>query len=87
MRPPICAVCGRDLRHSDEGELVQFADHAPLADGVCGHPQGLEWFCLRHIGRARRLAHLPASTAIASISRFRVVNAIRNLFQSMPRDK
>ena len=72
MRPPICAVCGRDFRHDLEnddlsGGTVRFSDFINLPEGKVGHPNGLEWFCSQHIRKAKTLSHLTAKQAILYI--------------------
>lgn len=72
MKPPICAVCGKDFASrkifSDEGgDEVEFADFAPLPSNVGGHPRGVEWICDEHLPAALQLRVLPARTAIDEI--------------------
>ena len=74
MRPPICAVCGKDFREdlkNDDisGGSVRFADYISLPEGRVGHPHGLEWFCSQHIRKAKILTHLLAKQAIEYIRR------------------
>ena len=69
MRPPICACCGLDFRDDDlhsetSGGLVRFADYEPLPEGMVGHPEGLAWFCSKHITAARALTAYPLSEAL-----------------------
>jgi hypothetical protein len=55
MRPPICAICDKDL-DGGEGGLVYFAkrpsdiewDEKMKRLGRVGHPPYAEWFCDRH---------------------------------------
>jgi hypothetical protein len=65
MKPPICAACG--ARFDPDAATVRFADYRPLPDGMVGHPEGLLWFCGRHLESARALAHLTAASAVAEI--------------------
>jgi hypothetical protein len=76
MRPPICAFCHLDFRHSDtEGGLVHFALTVEEREfnkrfdekGYTGHPKGLDWFCGEHIEKARSLAHLTLGAALAEM--------------------
>jgi hypothetical protein len=80
MRPPICDLCGARFE-PEAGGMVRFADYEPLPDGMVGHPQGLEWFCPRHIARARKLSHLPSGTAITRLQRTHPLEALRRLFR------
>ncbi len=48
-------------------DTVNFADFQPLPQGVCGHPAGMEWFCPRHLAKARRLSHLLTAEAVRLI--------------------
>ena len=68
MRPPICEVCHEmfDSRHLNQ-HLIEFKDYKPLANGICGHPDGLGWFCHLHLSSAKHLTHLPMREAIAQI--------------------
>lgn len=66
MKPPICAVCGRDFDPAEEGGLVQVGTgREPWWDGIVdpeevaehgpptGHPAGEAWFCGDHVEPAR----------------------------------
>jgi hypothetical protein len=66
MKPPICEFCGNDFRGDSplRGELVRFADYAPLPEGIVGHPQGLAWFCGEHLEVARSLQERPLPEAL-----------------------
>ena len=75
MRPPICAVCDRDFRDDLEesdlaGDLVTFIDYEALPEGMVGHPKGVEWFCSKHIRKAKILSHLSSKVAIYQIRQF-----------------
>lgn len=63
MKPPICHLCGQPV--DGAGDLVRFADFVPLPDGMTGHPHGLEWFCVRHVDRARALSGRSIDDAMA----------------------
>lgn len=67
MRPPICAICGKDFRdNSKEGGLLKFklteADKESLKKfdqkGFVGHPPATEWFCGEHYNIAKELTNL-----------------------------
>jgi hypothetical protein len=67
MEPPICALCGKDFRHSEnEGGLVYFSmtekDKAwhdrQREKGFIGHPPEAAWFCGEHYEEAKKLSHL-----------------------------
>jgi hypothetical protein len=74
MKPPKCPVCGLSIHNLPERrqgqplfasfELVEFSNYRGLPDGISGHPEGLEWFCLEHAGQAKKLAHLPLNEAL-----------------------
>ena len=75
MRPPICAVCDRDFRDDLEdndlaGDVVTFIDYEDLPEGMVGHPKGVEWFCSKHIKKAKILSHLSSKVAIYQIQQF-----------------
>jgi len=56
MKPPQCDVCGLRFDPTDGGGLVYFADHESLPDGMTGHPQGGEWYCVQHYDAADALS-------------------------------
>ena len=74
MRPPICAICDKDL-DVGEGGLVYFAkrpsdvewdEEMERLDRV-GHPPYVEWFCNQHLPRARELKHLTIDKAFETL--------------------
>ena len=72
MLPPICGICDLDFRHELEsdkssGGLVKFSDYKQLSGQVTGHPNGLAWFCAKHLKDAEYLSSLPQSVAIAQL--------------------
>ena len=72
MKPPICSLCNRDFRsehfhYKSGGDLVQFADYEPLAQGIAGHPRGLAWFCRDHLEQARAYAFMPCAVALSTL--------------------
>lgn len=77
MMPPRCPICGLSIRNlpaelenkplSEVFELVEFKDYAPLPNGMSGHPQGMEWFCVEHAKAARTLRHLDSAAAIDAL--------------------
>ena len=74
MKPPMCALCLRSLddvkvRCGLAGDLVAFADHRPLPDGLVGHPHGLAWFCGDHLAAATALADRPVDEAMETLRR------------------
>jgi hypothetical protein len=74
MKPPICELCGRafsaELAYRNTGgDTIEFADYAPLPQGMVGHPQGLVWLCDRHLAAGRALAALPWPEAKARLER------------------
>ena len=66
MRPPFCAYC-REL--TEGASQVAFADYYPLPDGIIGHPDGLEWFCAKHVASAVKYRHLTVDEALKKIDR------------------
>ena len=74
MKPAICPVCGRSAIEA-HGDMVEFADYAPLPEGYLGHPQGLEWFCDEHLSAAQAASGKPSEEAIKSLKQqYGVVN-------------
>ncbi len=75
MKPPICHLCGRDFvdevltGRTDGGEFVRFKDYQPLDDDAAGHPQGAEWFCIKHRDAARKLSGLAIEEAMKKLRR------------------
>jgi len=69
MRPPICAICDREIREHPDlmFDLVRFADFEAI-EGP-GHPDGLEWFCSDHIKLAKDRELLFTSDAIRQIKK------------------
>ena len=72
MRPPECAICGSDFEPGDKGGLVhfkkRFSDNVWIRkmkriNGV-GHPPYAEWFCGKHIDRAKELSNLTVNKAM-----------------------
>lgn len=77
MRPPICEICGEDIE-GEEGDLVSFArspsdenwhEQARKDPGFVGHPPEMEWFCGKHIARARELSHLTRAEAMQLLTK------------------
>lgn len=73
MKPAICHLCKRDCRSENfhtggGGDYVKFADFIPLPQGACGHPQGLEWFCYKHLPSAQVLTYLPEKDALEKLN-------------------
>lgn len=66
MRPPICRLCADDRVNTalEGGDWLAFADYAALPDGMTGHPEGLEWFCQRHLPAARAHVQWPLAHAL-----------------------
>ena len=68
MRPPICEVCHWDGRdQAGDFGLVQFSDYRPLPDGITGHPEGMGWFCNRHLAAARARRNMTLAEAVDEI--------------------
>ncbi|MCF2144794.1 MAG: hypothetical protein ACTSXO_00620 [Candidatus Heimdallarchaeota archaeon] len=74
MRPPICAICDKDLGEGEGGLIYfkqRFSDRVwerkmQRINGV-GHPPNAEWFCEKHYPRAKELQDLTIDKAIAII--------------------
>lgn len=73
MRPPICAICGKDFRADlTKGGSVTFtlteADKESKRklekSGMVGHPAACEWFCQRHLKAAKKYSHLSLQEAL-----------------------
>ncbi|MFC1669271.1 hypothetical protein ACFL20_02695 [Spirochaetota bacterium] len=70
MRPPVCAICGKDLT-GDDGGLIYFKkcpkdiewDIRMEKEGMAGHPPYAEWFCGEHHIKAIELKGHTASEA------------------------
>ncbi len=71
MRPPICYSCRKRFSPSKEGGKVRFKlseedkvyNKRFEKEGFVGHPKGLEWFCEKHIEKAKSLKHLTIKEA------------------------
>jgi len=73
MRPPICAICGKDFREDlNEGGSISFVlsesdkqyNKKLQQSGIVSHPAGLEWFCSKHYKIAINHTHLTLDEAI-----------------------
>jgi len=72
MKPPICIICYKEFRDSDEGGLVYFEKSksderwikAMKVEGLTGHPPYADWFCDKHYAAAKELSHLTIPEAI-----------------------
>ncbi len=72
MRPPECGICHDDMMDDDEGGLVYFKERPSDIEwdkkmekkGMDGHPPYCDWFCKKHIKKARELKHLPINEAM-----------------------
>ena len=72
MKPPVCALCGRDFRERwlhdrGGGELVRFADYEPLPPCHVGHPRGAAWFCETHAEAAAALSRSSLGDALRAL--------------------
>lgn len=64
MKPPVCAVC--ELEFDPQlGESLRFKDFSALPETVCGQPNGMEWFCEKHINAAAELRELDLESALS----------------------
>lgn len=75
MRPPICAICDKDFDLDSKGDLLEFVESEEdkqfnqrlAASGHTGHPAHQEWFCAKHIKKARKLTHLTRREALQAL--------------------
>jgi hypothetical protein len=75
MRPPICAVCGKESMESGEMSLISFKktksdkkwERKSKKKGFVGHPPWKEWFCKEHAKQARKLSHLSVGEAMEEL--------------------
>jgi hypothetical protein len=75
MLPPICCICDKDFRDSDEAEggLVYFKkrpsdlewEKKMEEEHSTGHPPYAEWFCSEHYQKAKELEELNIDEAMA----------------------
>ena len=72
MRPPECCICGKDMRMTDEGDLIYFKKRPEDEEWIknmeendmVGHPPYAEWFCADHYKNAKKLEHLTIDEAM-----------------------
>ncbi|HUU89343.1 MAG TPA: hypothetical protein VMX17_16535 [Candidatus Glassbacteria bacterium] len=73
MRPPECAICGKEFEPGEKGGVIyfkkRFSDQVwerkmKRINGV-GHPPYAEWFCENHYERADELRNLSIDKAMA----------------------
>ncbi len=77
MRPPICIICDKDFRDSDEGGVIYFKKRKSdkkwtemmEKKGMVGHPPYAEWFCGEHFESAKALEHLHIDEALKILSK------------------
>ncbi|TFF97318.1 MAG: hypothetical protein EU547_04665 [Promethearchaeota archaeon] len=77
MRPPICAICGKESMEPDDIGLVSFAktesnkkwEKKSKKKGFVGHPPWQEWFCKDHIKEAKKLTHLSLGEAMEKLNK------------------
>lgn len=67
MKPAICSVCGISIIQSNNGDWVIFSNYKSLDDEEIGHPEGLEWFCEKHLEKAKSLSELKSTEALAKL--------------------
>ena len=75
MRPPICALCDRDV-DPGQGGLVEFAktggddawyERARKEPGFVGTPPHVDWFCAEHVEAASALADRSRQEALREL--------------------
>ena len=72
MRPPMCAICGKEDFDLKKGGLVYFAlrtsdqkwEKKMKDKGMVGHPPYAEWFCEKHFPKAKELENLTIDKAM-----------------------
>lgn len=75
MRPPVCAICGKEFDPSEEGGVIYFAkrqsdikwDKKMEEIGGVGHPPYADWFCSEHYPQAKELAGETISDAMKKL--------------------
>jgi len=68
MKPALCAICGLAASDDKGGDWVEFSNYQASAEKILMHPDGLEYFCSKHINEVQRLHSLSSGEAIAKIS-------------------
>ena len=65
MRPPICAVCRKRFAPSEGGKIYfkvseddKVYKEKLKEPGFTGHPPNLEWFCGKHLAKAKEYSDL-----------------------------
>lgn len=85
MRPPICAICGKDFGDAGiSGDWVSFelTDEEKKYNkkfkepGFVGHPAGLEWFCDDHLQGAEEYSFLTLKEALPHIQTYEPISII-----------
>lgn len=75
MRPPECAICGKEFEPGEKGGIIyfkkRFSDRVwerkmKRIDGV-GHPPYAEWFCSEHYPQAEELKDQTIDKAMAKL--------------------
>ncbi|NHI92885.1 MAG: hypothetical protein EAX96_10320 [Candidatus Lokiarchaeota archaeon] len=75
MRPPKCAICGDEDFDLNIGGLIYFKKRQKDIDwekrmnetGGVGHPPYAEWFCPKHIQKAKEVEHLTINDAFRKL--------------------
>jgi len=76
MKPPVCAVCDKELDLNDGG-LIYFKKrpsdwrwHKKIKkSGFTGHPPYAEWFCSLHYKQAKQIMHYTIDKALTILKR------------------
>ena len=64
MEPAVCPVCYSTPKHKGDGQWIEFADYSKAEDLALTHPQGLKYFCGKHVEQADALRALPFERAL-----------------------
>ena len=67
MEPAVCAVCGSTPQYKGDGNWVEFADYETEEGLAITHPQGLKYFCGRHLKQAEALQSLSLEQALLTL--------------------
>jgi hypothetical protein len=67
MKPAVCGVCGKSAIESHNGDWVTFSDYKQPEKDEIGHPEGLKWFCERHLEEAKSLSKLESAEALEEL--------------------
>ncbi|MCY3412470.1 MAG: hypothetical protein INQ03_12605 [Candidatus Heimdallarchaeota archaeon] len=75
MKPPECIICDKQFSPTKGGDLLYFTPTPDEKkemerwdrDGLVGHPLNAEWFCKKHLKKAKQYLHLSISEALNTL--------------------